>query len=118
MSVRIDKINLAIKTREDETAETLLLQEVNHREKVYADQKGCRIDFWPYERLAIIYRKRKEYRYEVEILERFLKRQNGRGTPAGKPGERLRQAHQLLATASGTVAPVEFSGCRFAAFDL
>lgn len=52
---------------------------------------------WPYERLAILYRKQKRYADEVAILERFGRQTHAPGVGPRKLGERLAKARRLAA---------------------
>ena len=51
---------------------------------------------WYYEELAKLYRKNKDYRKEVEVLERFAGKRHGRGVKPPKLLERLTRAKLLL----------------------
>lgn len=51
---------------------------------------------WYYEQLAIIYRKEKQYRKEVEILERYERQVKAPGAGAQKLANRLVKAKELL----------------------
>ncbi|MDT8364169.1 MAG: hypothetical protein RQ714_05910 [Nitrosomonas sp.] len=51
---------------------------------------------WYYEQLAIIYRKEKQYRKEVEILERYERQAKAPGVGPKKLSERLIKARELL----------------------
>jgi hypothetical protein len=51
---------------------------------------------WYYEELAKLYRKHKDYRKEVEVLERFASKRHGRGVSPPKLLKRLIRAKQLL----------------------
>jgi hypothetical protein len=50
---------------------------------------------WYYEQLAIIYRKRKDYLKEIEVLERFAKQKHAPGASPPKLLERLEKARKL-----------------------
>lgn len=56
---------------------------------------------WYYEQLAIIYRKRKDYLKEIEVLERFAKQKHAPGASTPKLLERLEKA-RILASKSTT----------------
>lgn len=49
----------------------------------------------PYERLAIMYRKRKDYKREVEILERYFRHRQAPGVKPRQLRERLTKAREL-----------------------
>jgi len=51
---------------------------------------------WYYEQLAILYRKEKDYKKEVSILERYAAQQKSIGKGPEKLGERLVKARTLL----------------------
>lgn len=51
---------------------------------------------WYYEQLAILYRKEKQYRKEVEILERYERQVKAPGAGAQKLANRLLKAKELL----------------------
>ena len=50
----------------------------------------------PYERLAIMYRKREDYQREVEILERHFRHRQAPGVKPQQLRERLVKARELL----------------------
>jgi len=82
----------------DDSAETLLLEllEVVEAE---AAAKNWGVAPWYYEQLAIIYRKRKDPRAEVAVLERYAAAPHAPGAGPGKLHERLEKARQLGARA-------------------
>ena len=51
---------------------------------------------WYYEELAKFYRRKKEYKKEVEILRRFADNRHARGAKPAKLLERLSRAKELL----------------------
>lgn len=60
--------------REDrlEDAEKLLLNLINAAESESRSEKmGC-VPPWYYNQLAIVYRKRRDYKNEVKVIERFI----------------------------------------------
>lgn len=118
MSKRQDKIAAAIKSGDDRTAEKLLLQEVRQSEKRVLPGPEYHVPYVDYESLAKIYRKRKSYKEEVDILKRYFRAENRMGPPSGPPGERLRRAIALLSKANGPELPVEYTDKRYAIFDL
>jgi hypothetical protein len=78
-----------------ESAEHLLLQEVASTE--YEDNiNQWGVAPWCYEQLAIIYRKQKDYKSEVRILERFACQRHAPGALPPKLLARLKKAKVLL----------------------
>ena len=79
-------------------AEALLLQLVAATE---AESKatGCGVVSWYYEELAKIYRKRKDRKSEIAILERFAKKKHPPGAESQMESQilidRLKRAKQL-----------------------
>ena len=64
-------------------------------------EKESRKERWgvapaPYERLAILYRKKKDYVSEVKILERYQKQIKAPGVKPERLKERLQKAKKLL----------------------
>jgi len=51
---------------------------------------------WPYEQLAIIYHRTKDYTSEVHILERFARQRHASGVKPAKLLERLEKARMLI----------------------
>jgi len=81
--------------RSDEAIE-LLLKLVNETEKeAKAQGKGWGVAPWYYEQLAVIYRKEKRYKDEVQILERYESQPKAPSAGPGKLEERLIKARQL-----------------------
>lgn len=76
----------------------VLLQAVDSTEKEseFAGD-GWGVAPWYYEQLAIIYRKEKQYKKEVEILERYADQPKAPGAGPKKLAERLAKAKELLA---------------------
>jgi hypothetical protein len=72
-------------------AEALLKRLVDAvEEEVRATSDG--VAPWPYEQLAILYRKQKQYDSEVEILERYARAKKAPGATPGKLARRLEEA--------------------------
>ncbi|WP_409525162.1 hypothetical protein [Nitrincola sp. MINF-07-Sa-05] len=80
--------------RRDQAIE-LLLKCVNATEAESAIV-DCGVAPWYYEQLAILYRKQKDYKSEVEILERYHSQLAAAGVGKEKLAERLIQAKALL----------------------
>lgn len=51
---------------------------------------------WPYEQLAIIYHRTKDYASEVHILERFARQRHAPGVKPAKLLERLEKTRRLF----------------------
>ena len=79
-------------------AVALLLQSVDatEAESKFAGE-GWGVAPWYYEQLAIIYRKEKQYKKEVEILERYASQSKAPGVGPQKLAERLKKAKELVA---------------------
>lgn len=50
-----------------------------------------------YEELAILYRKQKDYKREIDILERFISKKHALGVKPAQLEKRLEKAKELLA---------------------
>ena len=87
-------IRILRKGGEEDTAEKLLLNLLDAVESESAS-KGVGVAPWYYEQLAIIYRKRKDYLKEIEILERFARQKLATGASPPKLLERLEKARKL-----------------------
>jgi hypothetical protein len=81
--------------------EKLLLELIAATEAESATE-GWGVAPWYYEELAKIYRKKKEYSKEVNILERFAKQRHAPGVKPPRLLERLNKAKELAATQSNT----------------
>ncbi len=78
-----------------EDAEKLLLELINATEQVDKVEK-LGVAPWYYEELAIVYRKNKNYKKEVSILNRFSRKRHAPGVGPKKLLERLEKAKVLL----------------------
>lgn len=65
-------------------------------------QKHWGVAPYPYERLAIMYRKRKDYGREIEVLERYFRHRQAPGVKPQKLRERLVKARELYAKSQRT----------------
>lgn len=107
--VKINEVKTMIREGREAEAETVLLGLVAAIEEE-AQIRGRRVGTWCYERLAIIYRKRRDYASEIAILIRYQRRGgNTSGSwdarrAAGCIQKRLDRARGLLARASGPPA--------------
>jgi hypothetical protein len=89
---------LKVEDKYDEAIE-LLLKLVDGTEKeARGHGNGWGVAPWYYEQLAIIYRKKKRYDDEVQILERYENQPKAPGAGPGKLAERLLKAKQLRGT--------------------
>lgn len=92
----VEEINQLKKSGKYQELESLL------KKLIDATEAGDSISHWGvapwyYEELAKLYRNNKEYRKEVEVLERFAGKRHGHGVKPPKLLERLDRAKQLLA---------------------
>jgi hypothetical protein len=83
-----------IRAGETDKAEDLLLQLVDATEEENRKNKYG-VAPWYYEKLAILYRKQKDYGKEVEMLERFAQQKHAPGASPPKLLERLEKARIL-----------------------
>ena len=83
-----------ISAGDTDKAEDLLLHLVNATEEESKKYKYG-VAPWYYEKLAILYRKQKDYVKEVEILERFAGQKHGESATPPKLLERLEKARNL-----------------------
>jgi hypothetical protein len=76
--------------REDklDNAEKLLLELVNATENE-SQNDGCGVAPWYYERLAVLYRKKKDKESEIKILERYARQKHAPGATPPKLMARL-----------------------------
>lgn len=81
--------------------EQVLLDFVDATEEA-AGVGGGGVAPWPYERLAILYRSKKDYRREVDILERFADQTHAPGRKPEKLLTRLSRARDLLEESEDT----------------
>jgi len=82
-----------------EEAENLLIELVNATE-AEANAGNSGVAPWYYEELAKIYRKCKDYKREVAILERYANQKHAPGEKPAQLLERLVKAKKLLASKS------------------
>jgi len=75
--------------------ETLLLELIDAVE-AEARGKSWGVAPWYYEEAAKLYRKQKDFLREIEILERYSRNQQGRGSVKAVLAERLEKARLLL----------------------
>lgn len=80
-------------------AEALLLRLLDAVE-AEAAAKGYGVAPWYYEQLAIIYRKQKRYRDEVDVLTRYMSQPHAPGVGPHKLAARLARAQSLLRQAA------------------
>lgn len=78
-------------------AERLLLRLIVAMEEV-CKKNNEGVGPWYYNELAKIYRKKKEYKKEVAILEQFSRQKHARGVGPKKLLERLEKARELIKT--------------------
>lgn len=89
-----DRVNDLIHEEKYDDAIQLLLTMVDATEKE-AGKTRAGVAPWSYEKLAIIYRKQKQYQKEVGILERFERQPKAPGVTPQKLAERLIKARHL-----------------------
>jgi DNA polymerase-3 subunit epsilon len=90
----VGTIKILRREGEDGSAEKLLLKLLDAVESE-SRAKGFGVAPWYYEQLAIIYRKRKDYLKELEILERFARQKHSPGASPPKLLERLEKVRKL-----------------------
>lgn len=90
----VEAVSALVKDGSFETAERLLLQLVKAVEAESADT-GWGAAPWYCERLAVIYRKQKDFASEVANLERFGAQPHGPGAMPEQLAKRLAKARQL-----------------------
>lgn len=90
----VDEVRRLRREGKEDEAERLLLRLVDAVEAEAAAQ-GWGVAPWYYERLAIIYRKRKDLDAEVSILERFAAQRHAPGASAPRLLERLEKTRAL-----------------------
>jgi hypothetical protein len=74
----VDDVKYLIKENNLDDAEKLLIELVNATENE-SKYNNYGVAPWYYERLAIIYKKKKDMKSEIEILERFAKQKHAPG---------------------------------------
>src|SRR3990172_4121865 len=116
------KVEEATKAGNLDVAVKLLLREAGNEERRTRDGKQIGVSAWPYSRLAMIYRKRKEYAKEVEIIKRFIEQPKFGGSEQKALPGRLARAEQLLAKTNAApninAPPIREKETRFVAFDI
>lgn len=95
----IGDIEVLKKNDKDNELEKMLLELVKATE-AESVEKGWGVAPAYYNKLAILYRKQKEYSKEVSILERFAKQKHAPGVMPVKLLDRLNKAKELAATIS------------------
>lgn len=92
----VERVKQLKSENRNEEAIKLLLKLVDETEKEAKSQgKGWGVAPWYYEQLAILYRKEKQYDYEVEILERYERQPKAPGAGPEKLAERLIKAREV-----------------------
>jgi hypothetical protein len=87
----VDDVRYLIKENKLEDAEKLLIELVNATENE-SKRHNYGVAPWYYERLAVIYRKKKDKKSEMEILERFA---NQKHAPGATPPKLLARLEKL-----------------------
>lgn len=91
---KYDTIKFLIKDCRYDEAIKMLNKNVSYTES-RSREKGEGVEHWPYHELAKIYRKIKNYKSEVEILERYLRQLHQPGVALEELAERLIKAYEL-----------------------
>lgn len=97
--VKINEVRSMIRDGREEEAEPVLLELVAATEQE-AQIHGWRVASWYYERLAIIYRRRRDYASEVAILTRYCQHAGNQYGSWWGVQKRLDRARGLLARAN------------------
>lgn len=84
----VDEVHLLIKENKLGDAEKLLSELVRATESE-ARQNNCGVAPWYYEKLAAIYRRRKDAESEIQILEKFSSQKHAPGVTPSKLLARL-----------------------------
>jgi hypothetical protein len=84
----VDEVKHLMRENKLEDAEKLLLAVVKATENE-SKNENCGVAPWYYERLAVIYRKRKDPESEIQILERFASQKHAPGVTPPKLLARL-----------------------------
>ena len=84
----VDDVQHLMKENKLEDAEKLLIELVSAMESE-ARQNNCGVAPWYYERLAVIYRKKKDIESEIRMLERFADQKHSGGARDAKLLARL-----------------------------
>ena len=90
----VEKVKALKRAGNLDKAEKLLFGLVGAVEKE-SRVEGHGVAPWYYEQLAIVYRKRKNYKAEVTILERYAKQTHAPGVTRPKLMKRLEKARKL-----------------------
>jgi hypothetical protein len=101
--VKINEVKSMIREGREQEAEPVLLGLVAATEEE-AQSRGGRVASWYYERLAIIYRGRRDYASEIAILTRYCQHAGNRYAIPEVVQKRLDTARGLLARANGPAA--------------
>lgn len=91
---KFDTIKHLIKERRYEEAIRILKKNVSYTEST-SRKKSEGVENWPYSELAKIYRKMKDYKSEIEILEQYLKQQHSPGVAPEELAQRLIKVYEL-----------------------
>ena len=105
----VNEVNGMIRDGREEEAESALLGLVKATEQE-GELKGRGVASWYYERLAVIYRRRRDYRSEIAILERYREQQ--KNLIPEDIRKRLERARGLLARASDPPGTKQKTICR------
>jgi hypothetical protein len=97
--VKINEVKRMIRDGREEEAEPVLLELVAAIERE-AQIHGGRLAHWYYERLAIIYRRRRDYASEIAILTRYCQYEGAKHAIPEGIQKRLDRARGLLARAN------------------
>jgi len=84
----VDKVKSLMRENRLDDAEKLLLELVKATEREARDD-GMGVAPWYYERLAVLYRKKKDLEAEITILERFARQKHAPGVMPPKLLARL-----------------------------
>lgn len=87
----VDEVKSLMRDNRLDDAERLLLELVNATE-TEARSEGFGVAPWYYERLAVLYRKKKDAAAEIAILERFSRQKHA---PGAKPPKLLARLEKL-----------------------
>jgi len=91
----LENLSSLKRARRYEEAIEVLMREVKYQEAEDKMQKWG-VAPWAYGELAIIYRKQKDYKNEINILKRYMRQRKGPGVKSNKLAERLEKAQALL----------------------
>ena len=85
----VDKVKSLMRDNRLDDAEKLLLELVNATEREARSDDGLGVAPWYYERLAVLYRKKKDLEAEIAVLERFSRQKHAPGVMPPKLLARL-----------------------------